>query len=93
MRLTGPPAQLYTCNRRRQYQARVLNEQQLFDLGVRRPLQMGLPMLCADIGQAARLLGFATAHTLAQGSHFVAFAGLDICRLELPAGQNYLLVF
>lgn len=32
----------------------VLIEQQLFDLSVRLPRLMGLPVLCADIEQAAR---------------------------------------
>ena len=59
-------------------ETRVLDEQQLFALGVRRPLQMGLPVLCADIEQAARVLGFATAQTLAQCGRFVAYAGEEM---------------
>lgn len=62
----------------------VLTEQQLFDLGVRRPALMGLPMLCADMDQAARVLGFASAQTLVQNGRFVAYAGL-----EMLAGATY----
>ena len=66
-------------------ETRVLDEQQLFDLGVRRPLLMGLPVLCADMDQAARVLGFASAVTLAQNSRVVAFAGEEM--LPGTAGQ------
>ncbi|MDF7815303.1 hypothetical protein [Hymenobacter sp. YC55] len=56
----------------------VLTEQQLFDLGVRRPLLLGLPVLCADMDQAARVLGFASAQTLAQNGRYVVYAGLEM---------------
>ena len=59
-------------------ETRVLDEQQLFDLGVRRPLLMGLPVLCADLDQAARVLGLASAVTLSQSSRVVAFAGAPL---------------
>ena len=45
-------------------EARALTEEQLFELHVLRERLMGLPVLCADANQAARVLGFATAQTL-----------------------------
>lgn len=56
-------------------EARVLTEQQLFELTVLREQLMGLPVLCADGNQAARVLCVASVQTLGQSSRYVAFAG------------------
>lgn len=56
-------------------ETRVLDEQQLFDLRVLRQQLMGLPVLCADDCQAARVLGLASVQILGQGGAYVAFAG------------------
>jgi len=65
-------------------ETRVLDEQQLFDLRVLRQQLMGLPVLCADDHQAARVLGLAQVEILAQGGAYVAFAGQ-----ETEAGSTY----
>lgn len=65
-------------------EARALTEQQLFELYVLRERLMGLPVLCADANQAARVLGFASVTTLGQNARYVAYAGL-----EMQAGVPY----
>lgn len=59
-------------------ETRVLDEQELFTLYVLREQLMGLPVLCADGQQAARVLGFASVQVLAQTSRYVVFAGLEM---------------
>lgn len=63
-------------------EARVLTEEQLFELHVLQERLMGLPVLCADANQAARVLGFARVQTLGQNARYVAFAGQGL----LPNG-------